>query len=257
MHFAGHILTFACYIIILCMLKKTRMIILRVVRYADTKVIVDAYTETDGRVSFAVVLSSRGKMKRQFFQPLMLLEADCDIKPNAQLHHLREVRIISPLVSLHSDMAKMGIVMFLSEVLSRVLPPLNPLPRLFYYIYNGIEWLESSSGQYANFHLVFLVHLTRFLGVFPDLSNYGEGRWFDMRSSCFVSLSPSHSDILSPSDSHVMISLMRCGYHSMHLISMSAVQREAVLDHIVRYYSLHVADLTTLKTLPILHQLYR
>ena len=233
------------------------MIILRIVRYADSKVIVDAYTETDGRVSFAVILSSRGKMKRQFFQPLMLLEADCDIKPNAQLHHLREVRIISPLVSLHSDMAKMGIVMFLSEVLSHVLPPLNPLPGLFFYIYNGIEWLEKVSSGYANFHLVFLVHLTRFLGVFPDLSTYKDGAWFDMRNSCFVSSPPAHTDILSPAEAHVMLCLMRCGYHSMHLISMSAVQREAVLDHIVRYYSLHVVDLTNLKTLSVLHQLYR
>ena len=115
MHFKGHLPTFTHYVIITRMLKKTRMIILRIVRYADSKVIVDAYTETDGRVSFAVVLSSKGKMKRQLFQPLMLLEADCDIKANAQLHRLREVRMLSPMVSLYSDMSKMGIVMFLSS----------------------------------------------------------------------------------------------------------------------------------------------
>ncbi|MDY5125763.1 MAG: DNA repair protein RecO C-terminal domain-containing protein [Prevotella sp.] len=239
------------------MLKKTRMIILRIVRYADSKVIVDAYTETDGRVSFAVVLSSKGKMKRQLFQPLMLLEADCDIKTNAQLHRLREVRMLSPMVSLHSDMSKMGIVMFLSETLSRILPPLNPLPGLFYYIYNGIEWLEKASAGYANFHLVFLVHLTRFLGIFPDLSSYSNGALFDMRNSCFVSSSPAHGDILSPAEAHVMLSLMRCGYHSMHLITMSAIQRQAVLEHIIRYYSLHIVDLTNLKTLTVLHHLYR
>lgn len=239
------------------MLKKSRMIVLRTVRYGDGKVIVDAYTESDGRVSFAVVLSSRGKMRRQLFQPLMLLEADCDIRANAQLHHLREVRMLSPLASLHSDMSKMGIVMFVSEVLARILPPLNPLPGLFYYIYNGIEWLDKATSAYANFHIVFLIHLTRFLGVFPDLSSYTEGVWFDMRSSCFVPTPSPHADMLSPAESHVMLSFMRSGYNSMRVISMSAAQRMAVIEHIIRYYSLHVTDLTNLKTLPVLHQLYR
>ena len=78
-----------------------------------------------------------------------------------------------------------------------------------------------------------------------------------MRNSCFVSSSPAHGDILSPAEAHVMLSLMRCGYHSMHLITMSAIQRQAVLEHIIRYYSLHIVDLTNLKTLTVLHHLYR
>ena len=63
---------------------KTSAIVLQTIKYGDSQLIVDFFTEKLGRLSFMVRVpkSSKGKMKRQLFQPLMVL--------NLSLIHISE-----------------------------------------------------------------------------------------------------------------------------------------------------------------------
>ena len=62
------------------MLTKTQAIVLHSLKYGETRLIVDMFTRSYGRLSFIVNIpkSSKAKVKKQLFQPLTLLEIEVD-----------------------------------------------------------------------------------------------------------------------------------------------------------------------------------
>ena len=66
------------------MLVKTQAVVLRTIKYGENKLIVDFLTEQEGRLSCVVGIpkTQRGKLKKQFFQPLMILDLELDVTMN-------------------------------------------------------------------------------------------------------------------------------------------------------------------------------
>ena len=77
------------------MLTKSQAIVLHSIKYGETRLIVDMFTRNFGRQSFIVSIpkTPKGKIKKQFFQPLTLLEIETDIRQNLQLQKLGDVRL--------------------------------------------------------------------------------------------------------------------------------------------------------------------
>ena len=101
------------------MLQKTRGIVLHSLKYKDASIIVDIYTETMGRASFLVSIprSKKANVRASLFQPLALLEFETDIRGNALMHKIKEVKLWHPFTSLPFDPYKNAIALFLSEFL--------------------------------------------------------------------------------------------------------------------------------------------
>ena len=62
------------------MLQKTKGIVLHTLKYNDTSIIVDMYTELSGRASFLVAVprSRKAAVKSVLFQPLSFIEFEAD-----------------------------------------------------------------------------------------------------------------------------------------------------------------------------------
>ena len=72
--------------------------------------------------------------------------------------------------------------MFLAEVLSLVLRESVPDAGLYDYVAASARYLDSMpTADVANFHICFLLHLGRLLGIEPDVSTYAPGSVLDMR----------------------------------------------------------------------------
>ena len=152
---------------------KTEAIVLHSFKYGESKMIVDTFTRTHGRLSFAVPLprSAHSKLKKQYFQPLTLLNIDADIQQQSQLQKISEASIAAPLPSLLSDPSKLAIALFICEFLYHALRDEQQNEPLFEYVCTSIQWLDQRESDFANFHLVFLMHLSRFLGFYPNLDS--------------------------------------------------------------------------------------
>ena len=241
------------------MLIKTDAIVLRTVKYGEKRAIVDLFTREQGRLSFIVSLpqTSRGRMKKQYFQPLTLLSTECDVRPTAELHRLREVSLRSPLGHLHSDAVKLSIALFLSEFLYHALKGEQQNAPLFDYVAKGVEWLDGCTGRFANFHLVFIMRLSRFLGFWPNTEgSAAQDCCFDLRSATFTAAVPPHADYLDRTEAAHLHLLMRMDFATMHLFRLSREQRGRVLDVMLRYYRLHVPDFPELRSPEVLHELF-
>ena len=101
------------------MLTKTQAIVLHSLKYGETRLIVDMFTRAFGRQSFIVSIpkTPKGKVKKQFFQPLTLLDIETDIRPRMQLQKLHDVRLMSPFVSIPFEPDKLAISLFVAEFL--------------------------------------------------------------------------------------------------------------------------------------------
>ena len=87
------------------MLQKTRGIVLRTLKYKDSSLIADVYTEVSGRTSFLLPVSRSRKapVKTALFQPLAMVELEADYRPNATMYKVKEAKSFYPFSSLPFD----------------------------------------------------------------------------------------------------------------------------------------------------------
>lgn len=239
------------------MLKKTKAIVLFTLKYNDSSSIVHAFTEEDGRMSFwlRIPKSHKAKVKSVLFQPLSILELNIDVSKRG-LNYIREAQAVFPFSSLPFDPLKLSVALFLAEYLSKVLREEAQNLPLFAYLENSIQWLDGTNEVPANFHLVFLMRLSRFLGLYPNLDNYHEGDFFDLENGCFVSSQPFHGQFVQGQQAKHILTLMRMNYETMHLFRMSRTDRNEILDVLLKYYSIHIPGSADLKSLPVLKELF-
>ena len=240
------------------MLIKTKAFVLRTVRFADRKIIVDMFTRSHGRMSFLVPLSQspRAAVKKQFFQPMTLLELSVDFRPKASLQRIKEVHLSTPYASLPFEPHKLSIAFFVSEFLCHALHTEQQNIPLYDYIEDSLLWLDSCASRYANFHIVFMMRLSRFLGFYPNIEGYEPGALFDLQSACFVHALPPHRYYLQPGESHALCALLRMDFATMHLFRLSHDERNLLVESILTFYRLHLPDFPELRSLEVLKTIY-
>jgi DNA repair protein RecO (recombination protein O) len=239
--------------------QKIRGIVLHVLKYNDTSNIVDIYTEQSGRASFLLKIpcSHKSGVKNVLFQPWAMVELEVDVRPTSNLHRIQEAKSFCPFVSLPYHPYKSSIAMFLAEFLYRALKEEAPNEPLFAYLMHSIRWLDECENRpFANFHLVFLMRLSRFLGLYPNVEDYTSGCYFDMLNACFTPLMPKSGAFLKPDEAARIRLLLRMNYETMHLFGMNRTERNRCLMVINDYYRLHIPDFPVLKSLDVLKELF-
>ncbi len=235
---------------------KTEALVLHTIKYGEQKLIVDMFTREQGRLSFIVQIpkTTKGKMRKQYFQPLTLLSIESDVRPQLQLQKLRDISLLTSLPTLLTNPTKLSISLFLSEFLYHALKGEQQNESLFDYVANSLQWLDGRERDYANFHLVFLMHLSRFLGFYPNLER--EAVYFDLRSATFCATAPVHRDFLMPQEASILQLMMRMDYPTMHLFKLNRQQRNRCIEVALLFYRLHVPDFPELRSLEVLRELW-
>ncbi len=241
------------------MLQKTTGIVLHVLKYNDSSNIVEIYTRETGRASFLVKVprTRKSPVKAVLFQPLALVEFEAEVKPKSSLSLVKEAKSLHPFSSIPYDPYKSSIALFLAEFLYRAVREEVENRPLFAYLEHSILWLDECRSGYANFHLVFLMRLSRFLGLYPNLDDYHPGDYFDLLNSCFTSSRPKlHSAYVGSEEASRISGLMRMNYETMHLFGMNRTERGRCLHILNEYYRMHLPDFPVLKSLEVLHELF-
>ena len=253
------------------MLVKTEAIVLHSFKYGESRLIVEMFTRQEGRLSFAVPIpkTAKGRLKKQYFQPMTLLEVECDVRQRNQLQKLKDARLLTAYASIPFSPEKLAIALFTAEFLYHALRSEQQDELLFTYISNSMQWLDAAPAGYANFHLTFLMHMSRFLGFYPNLnltpnpSPKREGGlsregtlFFDLREARFCNTAPLHRDFLQPEEASMIQLLMRMDFPTMHLFRLSHQERNRIVDVLVQYYRLHIPQFPELRSLSVLQELW-
>lgn len=219
------------------------VVCLRTVNYSDDAAILSAYSRELGRVSFKVPSAStrEGRRRKALTMPLGLVECMADVRPGRDIFAMRDVRPLSLMSPAASGCpVKMSVAVFLAETLGVLLRESAPDESMFDFIAESVDTLSRQQRGVANFHLMFLYRLSRFLGIEPDLAGYSPGMVFDMRDGSFRSSPPLHRHYLDAQDTRAVLMLERMTADNLHLFRLDRHRRNAILDAILSYYSLHL-----------------
>ena len=220
--------------------------------------IVDMFTEEAGRLSFIISIpkTSKGRIKKQYFQPMTLLEVECDVRQNVQLQKLKDAHLLTAYTSIPFSPEKLALSLFIAEFLYHALRSEQQDRLLFAYVCDSMQWLDTVEVGFANFHLTFLMRMSRFLGFYPNLDDYVDGCVFDLRTATFSLQVPTHRDFLDSHDSQLIHTLMRMDFPTMHLFQLSHHDRNRITEVLLHYYRLHIPQFPELKSLGVLQELW-
>ena len=241
------------------MIEKTRAIVLHFFKFKETQFVVDFLTESHGRLTFLVKMSSknRGVVKRQYLQSLMLLNLEFDYRPNLRFQKISNVEVACPFADIPFSPMKVSLSLFLAEVLVHATRCDQNNGPLFSFVFDSLVWLDNSKGSVANFHILFLMKLSFYIGVGPNISEASYDRpYFDLVGGEFVPLVPNHSHFLSQAESGILLQLLRLDYNTMHLYKMTRLQRNHCVEVILSYYKIHVPGFPDMKSLSVLRELF-
>lgn len=240
------------------MLHKTKGIVLHSLKYGDSGLVVTLYTEAFGRMSFLMqgVRSKKSPRRGNLIQPLFLLELVVDHKPDRDLQRVKEMKIALPYSAIPFEIVKSTQALFLSEILYKVLKEEEPRPELFEFLTNSFQILDLIGEGRTNFHLVFLIQLSRYLGFGPAENYSASTPFFDLIAGSFTSSPPSHPHFMDREESLIFSKLININYQNCHNIHISKEKKHCLLNLIVDYYSLHLGIKLNIKSLEVLRELF-
>lgn len=234
----------------------TKAIVISVIKYSDTSLIVKLYTESDGLKSYllkGILKSKKGKLKPAYFQPLTLLNITASHNSKGSLNTIREAHVQYPTTSIYKNVIKQSIVLFLSEVLSTSIQEEESNVHLYQYLENAIYWLDTHDNV-SNFHLLFLLNLTRFLGCYPDMSEHHKSG-FDLAEGMFTDITNAN-DTISGEKLVQFKRLLGIDFDSVDNILFHKSERQLILQIIIRYFELHLDGFKKPKSLNILEAVF-
>lgn len=219
------------------MLHKTRGIVFRFTKYGDSSIIVTIFTERFGLQTYIVngVRSKSAKGKIALYQPLTLLDLVVYYKENANIKRIKEVRCVHQYQTVQTDIRKSSIGMFMNEVLNKSVKEENHAQELFDFLYDSLIFLDDQKTGFENFHLIFLIKLSRYLGFGAhDVDEVLGGR------------------LTSTEEEALLKQLIHAEYKDA--LVMNTIQRRALLEILIRFYSSHIDSLGEIRSVQVLKE---
>ena len=238
------------------MLVTTEALVLSKTNYSETSLIVRCYTRSDGIKSYIIKggkLGRKGIKSAALFQPLNQLEITAQHKNKSGLSIPQSIKMSKPYKTIPFQMNKITVVLFLSEVLSSALREEEANASLFHYLTNSLSWFDIQDDV-ANFHIFFLLSLTKYLGFFPDLYDQNHP-YFDMENGSF-SAQKSTQQVEDPRTISVFKSFLGTTFDKLSEVLVSNTERKQLLEQLMQYYQIHLHGFSRPKSLNILHEIY-
>lgn len=152
------------------MISKTSGIVLNYIKYGETSIICKIYTKKFGLQSYIINGIRNYKSKNiGLFQPLNILDLVVYYKKNSGLQRIKESKLDYAYMSLHLNIRKISVCFFLSEFLSKIFLNDDDQKDKFNFIRDSLTIFDRLKENYSNFHIQFLIKLSKFYGI--DIGN--------------------------------------------------------------------------------------
>lgn len=234
----------------------TNAIVLSSLKYGDTSLIVKCYTKQEGLKSYLIrgILKPKKKgLKAAYFQPLTQLKLVANHNTKSNLNSVKEVQVINSYATIYKDVVKQSVVLFLSEVLSKVIQEEEQNESLYSYLEGSLNWLDTEEKA-SNFHLLFLLNLTYFLGCYPDISEKNK-IGFDLLEGKF-SENYANKNVIYKNDFYQFKKLLGINFDALQKVSYNKKERQLVLRIILQYFKLHLGTFKDPKSLQVLETVF-
>ncbi len=233
---------------------KTRAIVISSLKFQEKSLIVKCFTLSDGLKSYFVrdaFSSKKANQKIAYFQPLTILEIEAIHKNKGTLENFKEIKIAKPFHSIHSSVSKSTIVMFISEILHHSIHEEEKNENLFSLLETALHWLDNHS-EIANFHLILILEITKYLGFYPDISDI-DSKYFELNEGQFSLFQATSS--LSEHETNLFRKLINLKFDNNNK-TFHVIERQILLKVLIDYYSIHLEGFKRPKSLEVLKEVF-
>jgi DNA repair protein RecO (recombination protein O) len=240
------------------MIQKSNAIVISHLKFSETSIIVNLYTEAFGRQSYMIngIRSVKSKQKMGLFQPLFLLEIEAYQKQGRDVQRMKEFKAGVIYTSIPFNIVKSTMAMFIAEMLYKVLRSEAPDKELFEFLIRSFQFFDSLEKGTANFHLWFLTQLLSYLGFQIDNNYSTQNQWFDMKNGRFVPDQPIFPNTPNKEDSKLFSTILLLDAATLDGLKINGEQRMKTLEIITEYFALHFEGIGTINSLKILKEIY-
>jgi len=239
------------------LIHSTKGIVLRTIKYGETSVIGWIFTELFGIQSYMVngVRTSGKTSKAHFFQPASILEMQVYHNDLKNLQRIKDLRWAHLYKNIFSDITKNSVALFMVELLQKNLKQPETNETLFHFCEDAFLFLDIADAAItANFPIYFAIHLAQILGIRLSDNYSEENNIFNLAGGSF-SNEKSATDQLSVEISFYISQFLKTIQpEDLREIKMNRITRISILKSLESYYSWHVSEFGTMKTLNVLSE---
>jgi DNA repair protein RecO (recombination protein O) len=240
------------------MIHTTKGIVLRTIKYGETSVVVNIFTELFGIQSYMVngVRTAGKTAKAVFFQPGSILEMEVYHNELKNLQRIKEFKWSYLYKNVLSDVPRNAVALYMVELLQKCLKQPENNIDLFQFSEDALMQLDIADDRItANFALYFCIHLSHFFGLRLEDDYSEDNSILDLQEGRFIMATPHHPYFVVNDKSFFMSQLLKVQHpDELSSLNISRAVRKEILFALEQFYGLHIHDFGTMRTLPILYE---
>ncbi|MEL6988943.1 MAG: DNA repair protein RecO [Bacteroidota bacterium] len=237
------------------MLNKSRGIVFRSMKYSETSVICDIYTEENGLNSFIVsgVRKKKSKIAPGLLQIMSLVDIVAYFGEKKKLYRIKEIKSAKVYQEIPFNIFKSAVGQFITEISRSCVKESEKNKVLFEFLFESFVYLDQTKHSLKLFHHSFMLQLSRFVGIEPNYNYSPNTPFFNIKEGQFEEKKDS-LDSLDLENSIFMHTLMKTPIESSHLLDIPKSNRQILLNHLIQFYQYHIENFNTIQSHKILHE---
>jgi len=239
------------------MLQNTQGLILRTIKYSETSVICDVFTKEYGLRTYILngVRKQKAKIGAALLRPMSWVDLVVYHREDKEINRVKEVQPAFLYHKIPYNIVRGAIGLFMTELAQKSIKEAVANPPLYQFLSSAFELLDTLESRLANFHLSFMVQLTRYLGFMPDSSTIENNinYHFDYKDGYFLEQTPAHRYYFEKTTSRILIELLSSSMAESTTIRITGALRHQFIEDMIHFYQYNI-DNFQLQSHDILHQ---
>ena len=232
------------------MKKLIQAILLKKINYSETSLVLHFYTLENGFQSF-LYPGARKKKTTHPFHALSIVEIECFYRKDSELGKITAINNRYTFQEIPFNPYKSGVAFFVAEVCNQCLKENEKDPATFYFLEGMISSLDQQE-LIADYPLIFLIQLTKYLGFTPQVIA-DQPNCLDCREGEILKGRPPHSDYIEDETITLLANALTSAVVN---IRVHKTLRRKLLHNLLHYYRFHVEGFKTPKSLNVLETIF-
>lgn len=239
------------------MLITTKGIVLKSIKYGETSLIVEIFTEQLGLRKYIVsgVRKKKSRIGAALLQVMSQVEIVAYEREGKDLNRLKEVRSAYVYQNIPLNIHKGAVGLFMAEMAQKTLRETEANQPLFDFLSKSFIHLDTHTGNIGNLPLCFLLELSAFLGFLPETDLEVNESFFDLENGVFTHIEPVHNNHLDIEHSQILAILLNAHFDKCHELKLNVEQRRFLLEKLLDYYRFHIENLPVINSHLILKEI--
>ncbi len=240
------------------MLANTQAIVLRAVKYSETSLICDFFTKDWGMRTYIIngVRQAAPVIAPLLLKPASLLDFVAYHQPSKDINRLKEAKAAKVYQQIPFSVTHGAVALFACELLQKLLKESPASVELYNFLYNFFAELDSCKQGLANLPLIFVSQLSIFMGFSPNIQTYQADSYFDYKNGVFAQDKPTHLQFFDAKKSQLLVDLLCTEANQSHTLDIPKSERAEMLEHLLDFYSFHVAGFSDLQAYKVLQEVF-